>query len=171
MRAGLIAGAIGLGLISGLPIPPSAETYDWQRWFVEPIRSVQRVLLLPVAGLAWDLRVTQRFALFQVAAASRFRMRVEGLAGGQWQLLFRAADPEHREYAELLEYRRINGMWNPSAKPPAEYGRFASWFCDRVLADHPELTAVRMRQERVELEPGEVHDSGTYDFTVYRGRR
>ena len=172
MRAGLLAGVIGFGLIAGLPIPVPGTEDDWQKPIVEPIRRVQTVALYPFAWLAWDLRITQRFALFQVAGAQRFRMRVEGqVAGGAWQLIYRAADPEHREYADVLEYRRINGLWNPTDKPPGAYARFVGWFCDRVLADHPEFTGVRVREERVELAPGVVTDSGVFDFTAYRGRR
>jgi hypothetical protein len=170
IRAGLIAVAIGFGLIEGLPIPPPGDELDWQKPYVEPIRTVQHVLTYPVAWLGPTLRITQRFALFQVAGAQRFRFRVEGHAQGEWKILYRAGDPEHRDFANLLEYRRINGLTNPTDRPPVLYKRFAGWFTNYVLDSRFDLDAVRISQERITLEPGVVHDTGEMVFTYERAR-
>jgi hypothetical protein len=172
LRAGLIAVAIALGLVEGCPQPEPGYERGWQREYVAILRPVQRAVLAPVAWIPRDLRFSQRWALFQVGARERFRLTVEGQARGPgaWAVLYRAGDPAHRAYAELLEYRRVQGVWNPTDRVASRYTEFASWFTARVLADRPDLEAVRIWQERILVEQGEVTGTGERWFVYTRPR-
>ena len=170
LRAGLIAVAIALGLVEGCPLPPRGEERPWQRGYVGAVRPVQEAVLAPVAWLPRALRFSQRWALFQVGARERFRLEVEGRAGGAWTLLYRAGDGEHRAYTDLLEHRRVQGAWNPTDRPSARYSQFAAWLTAHVLADRPDLDAVRIRQERIVVDQGEVTGTGERVFAYTRVR-
>ncbi len=157
LRAGLIALAIGFGLLDGCPIPSRGHVPAWELGFVEPLRRVRDVVELPVAWLGRVFAVSQQFSLYQAPIAERFRMWIEGQdAQHAWRLLYRAGDPEHREAADLIEHARVWGAWNPTDAPPQEYGAFCAWISMRLLAAHPELIAVRVRQERIAIGQGEV---------------
>ncbi|MGE0870267.1 MAG: hypothetical protein AB7P03_17005 [Kofleriaceae bacterium] len=173
IRAGLIALAITIAMIDGCPIPPPDETLAWQEWYATPIRRARNRLLRPFRWISRDLRLSQRWALFQSVTPDRFRLTVEGrlpVAGassGEWSRVFyRAGDPALDDYEALLEYRRVRGAWNPSGKPPAQYLKFARWFAVKVLEDHPELDAARLRFERVRLSPGQVSGLGEFVFEL-----
>ena len=172
VRAGLIAIAICFGLVDGCPIPPEHETLPWQRPFTEPIRAVRDVLAKPVAWIEPTLRVSQRWALYQAPGGPRYRMSIEGQTrDGSWQILYRAADPLHDEDAAVVEAARVWGSWDPLDAAPPQYRDFAVWVTARFLARHPEMSAVRIHEERVRIEPGEVIGTGTYAFEFVRRRR
>jgi hypothetical protein len=172
IRAGLIAAAIFFGLVDGCPIPPPNETLAWQKSIVEPVRAVRDVVRTPVAWIEPTLRVSQRWALYQAPGGPRYRMSIEGQArDGSWQILYRAADPLHDEDAPALESARVWGSWDPLDGPPPQYNQFATWVTARFLARHPELVAVRIREEHVTIEPGAVVGTGTYAFEIVRRRR
>lgn len=171
IRAGLIAIAIAFGLVEGCPLPPPEHTPAWQTGFVEPLRSVQRWALTPVAWVTPLLRVSQRWALYQAPISDRFRLWIEGLdRSGRWQLLFRAGDPAHAEDAELIDYTRPRGVWDPTTRPPGQYPLFASWMTQRVLERHPDFIAARVQLEQVELTREGLVPSGRFVFPHVRHR-
>ena len=173
IRAGLIAAAIGFGLVDGLPIPPPGEPTDGMplRWLVEPAREVQHVLEWPVAWIRTTFRVTQRWALYQSPDRDRFRMSVEGQgADGAWRILYRAADPDHDEDAALIEHARVWGAWDPLDRPAIQYAAFGGWITARALARHPEAVAARIRMEKIVLYPGGFDSTGEFTFALVRGR-
>ena len=152
IRAGLIALVIFLGLVQGCPLPSPGKTPAWQRWFIEPIRSAQRVVLTPVAWIEPRLRVSQRWALYQAPKVDKHRLWIEGRdARGQWHLVFRAGDGAHAEDRELIDYTRPRGTWDPMGRLPQQYPAFASWITLRVLAQHPDYVAARVRLEKVRI--------------------
>ncbi len=170
-RAGLIAIAIFFGLVDGCPLPPPHDTPEWERGLVEAIRGVQRVVEWPVAWIAPTVRVGQRWALYQAPDVKRFRMWIEGQTDdGSWRLLYRAGDPDHAEDANVLEIGRVWGAWDPTEFPPEQYRSFCTWMALRAIAHHPELVAVRVRQERIELVPGGINPTGEFAFEVMRSR-
>lgn len=171
VRAGLIALAIGLGLVDGCPLPRPGHVPDWQQGFVEPVREVQHAVLSPIAPLADQLRIGQRWALYQAPARERFRLWIEGREqGGPWRVLFRAGDSEHQEDADLIDYTRPRGAWDPVSFVPQQYPLFADWMLGRVLARHPELVLVRVQLERVTLGPDGMTATGTFVETHARNR-
>src|SRR5438045_684954 len=107
-RAALIALAIALGLVDGCPIPERKEVPAWAYGLADAADAARTAIRRPVAWIGEDLDISQRWALFRGASRRRFRIYVEGKAAtGDWQLLYRAGDPEHAEYADLLAYRRV----------------------------------------------------------------
>lgn len=150
IRASLIALAIAFGLVDGCPLPHRPR--PWQQPIVDAVRPVQQTLLQPVAWIGAHMRVYQRWALYQAPSSERYRLWVEGrTSAGEWRVLFRAGDDAHREYAALIDYSRPRGVWDPVRDVPPQYSLFANWLLARVLADHGELHAARVRLERVRL--------------------
>jgi hypothetical protein len=171
IRAGLIALAIGLGLVEGCPLPAPEHTPAWKRGFVEPIRSAQRIVLTPVAWIGSTLRVSQQWSLYQAPSVDRFRLTVEGQdATGHWHLLFRAGDPDHAEDGELIDYTRPRGAWDPTTRPPLQYPLFARWMTQRVLDRHPEFTSARVQLEQVELSASGVLGTKRFVYPHIRPR-
>ncbi len=169
VRAGLIALAIFFGLVDGCPLPNKPR--EWQRGYVEPLRRAQRVALTPVVLIGEHLRIGQRWALYQAPGVDRYRLWIEGRDGaGEWHLLFRAGDDGHQEDADLIDYTRPRGAWDPIASIPHQYPLFAGWIITRMLARHPELEVVRVQLERVKLTRDGVVPSGTFVETRARNR-
>jgi hypothetical protein len=171
-RAVLIALAILIGLLDGCPLPPSRRTPTWARGAVAELASWRRSLLEPVAWIGRDLDIQQRWALFRGASRRRFRLYVEGqTTTGEWVVLFRAGDPTHDAYADILQYRRVRGTFAPSGQSiRGQYPSFALWMINRVLADHPEFVAGRTRMERLEITPDGVTATGEFAFEQVRKR-
>ncbi|MBA3463620.1 MAG: hypothetical protein H0T46_26925 [Deltaproteobacteria bacterium] len=170
IRAGAIALAIVVGLIEGCPLPEPGYEAPWQQPIVDVVRRVQRVVLRPFMWIQRTLVVTQRWALFQVAARERYRLELQGRRGGDWELMFRAGDPDHAAYAGLLLDERVRGAWNPTDRTPLQFGPFAQWFLGHVLAEDAELSAARIRFERVVLEDGDVRGTREYVMPMERAR-
>jgi hypothetical protein len=151
LRAALIALAIVLGVVDGLPIgkPP------------------------PLSWIEHTLRVSQNWGLFAAPGRDRFRMSIEGQrADGTWQILFRAGDRDHADDAEMLLYRRVRGVWDPTDQPPAQYVAFAEWEIARMLARHPELVAVRVWMEPIRIgDDGALEPSGRFVLAHARTRQ
>ena len=165
----MIALAIFFGLVDGCPLPNKPRA--WQRWYVEPVRRVQRVALRPVAWIGDRMRIGQRWALYQAPRADQYRLWIEGRDGaGQWRVLFRAGDDEHQDDADLIDYTRPRGTWAPTTFTPPQYSLFAEWIITRMLARHRELMGVRVQLERVHLTPDGVIPSGTFVETRLRNR-
>ena len=171
IRAGLIALAIGLGMVEGCPLPPADHTPAWEAGLLAPVRAVRRVVLAPVAWITPTVRVTQRFNVFQAADPERFRFEIEGQDRTGWHLIYRAGDAEHDAYDELLRYRRVIGAWEPIDAPPAPYGAFGAWFARILFAAQPELIAVRYRFAKIVLDPGAPRDTGETVFPLVVVRR
>ncbi|MBA3452785.1 MAG: hypothetical protein H0T42_06830 [Deltaproteobacteria bacterium] len=174
VRAGLIGLAILLGLVEGCPLPPAQYVRPWQAPFVDIVRPVQQTVLTPVRWIPRHLRFSQRWALFQVAERDAHRLEIQGrVLGGPWQPLFRAGDPSHAAYAELLEQERVRGVWDPTDRTMYQYHAFARWLTQRVLDDRPDLQAVRLRFEKIVIDDGTVRGTGVhvYPFGRERGTR
>lgn len=171
LRAGLVALAIALGLVDGLPLPPRDDTPAWEQSFVEGLRHARDTLTSPVAWLRPHLRIAQRWAVYQAPGTERWRLWIEARARtGRWIVLYRAGDPAHQEYADILETGRVGGAWQIPEQEPPQFTAFADWLTARVLADHPEVTGVRMEMEKVRLTPDGVEDLGRFAHVHARDR-
>jgi hypothetical protein len=169
IRAGLIALAIGIGLVEGCPLP--GKPAPWQRGVVEPLREVQAVVLTPVAWVRPWLRISQRWRLFDAPSVHKHRLWIEGRdLRGTWHLLFRAGDPEHQEDAWTIDYSRPRGSWAPPLRPPLQYPLFAAWMTQRVLDRHPDYTAARIQLEKVELTRDGMVPTGQFEYVHLRER-
>jgi hypothetical protein len=127
----------------------------------------------PVAELAKDLDVLQRWSLFRGASRKRYRLYLEGkTATGDWQILYRAGDSEHAAYEDLLTYRRVRGTYNPTGSTTrAGYHPFATWMTLRVLDDHPELVIARTRVEKILIGEGGYTPTGEFTLEHQERRR
>jgi hypothetical protein len=171
IRAGLIAFAIVLGLVDGCPLPSPGKGAPWQRAVAEPIRGAQQVALRPFAWIGERLRIGQRWALYQAPVADKHRLWIDGRDGrGQWHVLFRAGDHAHQEDADLIDYTRPRGAWDPVGVLPQQYPLFAEWVIARALARHPEFLVVRVQLERVRLTTDGVVPTGVFIETRARNR-
>jgi hypothetical protein len=166
VRASLIALAIVIGLLDGCPVPTSQQTPAWAESIVPRGDAARRWLLSPLRWIGANLDFTQRWSLFTGASRKRFRLYVEGRTpDGRWRILYRAGDPAHVEYADLLEYRRMRGMFSPRGQAiRGQYTAFADWMTHRVLDDHPELDAARTRLESIAIGEGSITPADTFAF-------
>jgi hypothetical protein len=176
VRAAIIAFALVLGAIDGLPLPKPeraallppvlARAVAW-------LAQAQATVLSPVVPLRDALVVSERWALFAGASRERFRLYVEGRSAdsGEFRLLYRADDPRHHELADTIEYRRVRGAFNPRTRePPAGYDAFASFVARRFCEKHPRLVEVRVRMEEIAILPRGAGYAGTGRFVHERTR-
>lgn len=181
IRAGLLALAIGLGAVDGCPIPPRRDTLPWQAPIVERIRPVQEAVLAPLRWVTRGLRFSQRWALMQVGPRLGARLTVEGrpaagLPSAPWEVLYRAGDPAHAAFADVLEQHQIYGTWCPTERLPRQQPAFARWFAAYVLAARPDLAEVRLSYEQVTIADGALTPTGRFVWgsvhaRAARGRR
>lgn len=176
VRAGLVALAIVVGLIDGCPIPSSKRVpEDWaddvKRW-----ARTRRIVMTPFKPLGELLRLRQTWKLFPTAKIHQHRMWVEGRTSGTkdgWQLLYRPHDPDHALWADRIEYRRLRGVWNPGTKGTRSgYGPFVEWLSGEIFEHRPEFDRVRVRMEKIEIDPGEggFVPSGSFELEKSQGR-
>ena len=129
-----------------------------------------------IAGPPWKLfgrlGFEQRWALFSGSRRRTWRMSIDWRAvGGPWVLAYRVQDPEHRWNARQIDYRRVRGVWNPSADEARPgYGFFVDWIARSLCADEPDAREVRVRYARL-LPPrpgGPPHPEDEFGFVERR---
>ena len=176
-RALLIALAMLVGIIDGLPLPEGAGVERLSpglRRSAELGSAVRATLLRPFRALADLLVVSQRWALFRSAKEGRHRLWLEGRRGARhWTILYRPHDAEHQWFAEGLQYRRVRAAWNKgrSGGGPG-YEAFAAWISKRLLRERPDLSAVRVRLEQIDILPrgGGVHATHRFVLSIVHER-
>jgi len=179
LRAGLIALAIGLGLLDGCPLPRNGTERKIadQRLgrtvagAVAELEGVRTWLLRPVQPAADLFGLRQRWKLFAGAARDRYRMTIEVRAAGAapWQLVYRSHDAAHDFRDAQITYRRVRGAWNPNTTYGARggYPIFAGWIADRLFARDPRAYEVRVQMERITIGPhGGYHGTGAPAYTL-----
>jgi hypothetical protein len=179
VRAALITLVIAVGLIAGAALPPNeqlARFPDWYAALVPGLRRAQELALVPFRPVGDSLVLVQRWNLFSGAKSRRYWLSLEGreAASRRYVLLYRPHDPEHDADGSVLEYRRVRGAWNPrGAAEQAGYAAFVSFEARRLLAQRPELDAVRARFEAIEILPRGrgFRPTGRYAFELVRERK
>ncbi len=176
MRAVLIAGVIAVALVEGCPLPGKEQA---RRLGVERLvtgaSATRDAVLTPFRPVFRALDFSQRWSLFPVADKRHYRMVIEARPGPEtpWQVLYRVHGPERAAFADVLEYRRIRGIWNPGAKGPrGAYKAFCSWIARVVFEADPRLREARVKMERVRVLPGGagVEPTGEEAFAEVRRR-
>jgi hypothetical protein len=121
----------------------------------------------------------QQWPLFINPKRECFRMLVEARKPPRrrqqrdWVLLYRASDVDRAGVSNMVRYRRLRGIYNPSAKrgPHAQYEGFASWLADHLLAQHSKYASVRVSMERLAIgAPGSEPRSLGVEHVVVRQR-
>ena len=135
---------------------------------------VQAWLLVPFEPFRRVTQLRQRWKLFPVANPALLRMNVEARGpDGDWELLFRPLDAEHRFLEGPLEYRRVRGSWDPGMMGRrGGYERFVDWIAGEIFRREPRFVEVRVRMEGVRVGPhGGFVPTGEWSDEELRGRR
>jgi hypothetical protein len=157
LRALLIAIAIAIGALSGIPESPERRLQlvpPFLRQAREALQSIQNAVLVPLRFVPETLQFSQHWKLFSSANDARFLMWVEARTdrNSPWEIVYRPHDAEHTWLEWTLEYRRVRGNWNPSRRGPNRgYDGFVTWLARRVFHDRPQFRTVRVRMEEIEL--------------------
>lgn len=139
---------------------------------------LQTKLLIPVGPLFDRFQIHQRWSLFTTAPRRRWRMDVEVQHGADapFTLFYRPHDTSHRGLADVLEYRRVRGVWNPGTEGVRPTHRhFVRWLARTIFARDPSATAVRVRMFVLVLptagdtEPAIAEQPHTDELVVRRG--
>lgn len=178
VRAGLVTLAITIGLVNGAPLPGDEQLSKVPAWYarlVPGLRRAQELVLRPFRPLGDTFFLTQRWNVFSGAKTRRYWLSLEGreAKSGRWALVYRPHDPGHTADAAALEYRRVRGAWNPRGLGPQPgYAAFVSFEARRLLAERPELSAVRARIEEIEILPrgAGFRPTGRTSFELVRER-
>lgn len=160
LRALVITLLLLLGFVAGWPkVSPRflAKLPTAAREALSHLPDLQARLLAPFTPIANAFGIySENWALFATTGGTRNRMRIEGRRQGstEFELLYRVFDADHRYLASTLEYRRVRNIWNPHRSGVAHgYEAFAHWLLTRVLHDHPEFDAARLRMEEGDILP------------------
>lgn len=160
LRAFVITLLLTLGFIAGWPkISPHwlAKLPTTLANALSDLPAIQEPLLAPFAPIANAFGIySENWALFATTGGTRNRMRIEARrsAATDFELLYRVFDDEHRYLASTLEYRRVRNIWNPHRSGLAHgYEPFARWLLARVLREHAEFEAARIRMDEGDILP------------------
>ena len=133
----------------------------------------QAILLWPFQPIRWVTELRQRWKLFPVADDEPLRMQIEARGPtGDWELLYRPLDDEHRFMAGPLEYRRVRGLWNPGTMGTRDgYRQFVEWIAAEVFRRDPTFVEVRVRMERLRARARDGVLEATGEFVHEKVRR
>ena len=171
-RATLVALAMLVALADGCPIPARKHTAPSLRGPRDAVARARRAVMKPFRPVGELFVLRQQWKLFPTARHEQHLMTIEGRTRGErdWTLLYRPHDDDHAFRAEQIEYRRMRGPWNPGSSGPRNaYGPFAQWIAGRVFESYPAFDRVRVRHERIVIDPraGRYEATGKYDYEKY----
>jgi hypothetical protein len=138
------------------------------------VTRLRRTLLRPFRMLTAGLASDQQWGLFLVSRNQYFRMQVDLLReGDQWHTIYRAGSFDELDLGPMLRYRRVRGLYNPSARvgPRRQYSGFVSWLANELFAIQRDARQVRVHMERFEVgHKGEPVQSLGFEFSRIRTR-
>jgi len=126
-------------------------------------RAVRKQLMRPFRPFFAFTKTHQGWGLFAYPDSHPFTMEIAARASSQekWETLYRSQDSEHQWSGGLLHFRRVRGMYNPSAKKtPGPYNRVVTLLANRIFDEFPQHNQVRVRFLRARTWiPGEPVDN------------
>jgi hypothetical protein len=125
----------------------------------ESVVALRNATFAPLGPWFHYTQTGQQWPLFINPNRECFRLLVEARKPARrrkqrdWVLLYRASDVDRAQLSSTLRYRRMRGIYNPSAKrgPKAEYVGLANWLAEDLLARHSKYAAVRVSMERLAI--------------------
>jgi hypothetical protein len=119
-------------------------------------RAFRSAMLRPVAPLIQGAAVRQQWHLFLTVKEQAFRLRVDARSleapADAWRTVYCANQTDALGLAEVLDYRRLRGIYNPTRfGTTAQYAGFVDWLMRRVWTEQPELGALRVGLERMRI--------------------
>ncbi|HET6338944.1 MAG TPA: hypothetical protein VFG30_37250 [Polyangiales bacterium] len=134
----------------------------------------RRTLLRPFRMLTSGLASDQQWGLFLISRSQYFRMQIDLLRDdGEWHTIYRAGSFDELGLGPMLRYRRVRGLYNPSARvgPRRQYSGFVSWLANELFAMQRDARQVRVQMERFQLgHAGEPVESLGFEFARIRTR-
>jgi hypothetical protein len=115
--------------------------------------AARAALLSPLSAVFQSVAIHQQWRLFLSAHKQVFRLRIDTRAAdADWTLVYRANQEDTLGLAPLLDYRRLRGIYNPTMqRVHREYPGFSRFIARRILDQHPELAAVRVSLEHIDI--------------------
>jgi hypothetical protein len=146
---------------------------ELERWVIELSRgqvALRSRLLDPIAPLIHATAVRQQWHLFLTVKEQVYRLRIDAQSAqtqaGAWRTVYRTNQTDLLGMAEVLDYRRLRGVYNPTrAGAHAQYPAFVDWLMQRVWSEHPELGALRVGMEQLHV--GSVEASAQHLGLAY----
>ena len=142
----------------------SRKTGKIRNKVIKPWRKVERTF-----GMG------QKWALFTFTDPYPGRMVIEGRgADGVWRDLYRAPSNGEPELVNLMNYRRVRGIWDDSGDRPYPgklFDRWVTWLGGRIFSMYPEVDVMRIRFDRVEVTLPWARPSSSAEETVYQRQR
>jgi hypothetical protein len=124
----------------------SRRTNKHRRALIKPFRIIER-----------KLGMGQRWGLFTYTDPYAGRLVVEGTRGGNaWETLYRAPNEGDPRLVSTLRYRRMRGIWDDAGDRPHPgtfYNRWVTWLARRLFTEDPTLQQVRVRFDRLTIQP------------------
>jgi hypothetical protein len=119
----------------------------------ERVAAARAALLSPLSTIFQSVAMHQQWRLFLSAHKQVFRLRIDTRAVDRdWTLVYRANQEDTLGLAPLLDYRRLRGIYNPTMqRVHREYPGFSQFIARRILHQHPELAAVRVSLEHLDI--------------------
>jgi hypothetical protein len=118
---------------------------------------LQKKLIRPWRKLERPLGLSQSWGLFTFTDSYPGRMVIEARRGDSgWSELYRAPHDDGSALVALLHYRRVRGLWDDSGDRPYPgklYNRWVTWLGARVFVLYPDVDAMRLRFDRVDIQP------------------
>lgn len=162
-----------MGMLSKLGVTrPQFETFVVKAsgFFVDVDNAVSK----PIHPFNQLFRTGQNWALFTGADRTPLRFTLRGYtADGTIVPLFRRLDPEATYLSELLNFRRVRGLYDLDRDEiPKRYKIFSRWIAAKAFESHPDLVAIEVFQEeqRTPL-PGQKPDLSVKQRFKFRVNR
>lgn len=96
----------------------------------------------------------QQWGLFLQPGRTAYRLQILGRTrDGAWTLLYSAHEYDALGIGDMLEYRRLRGIYNPgkNASARGQYDGFVAWLARSVQAQWPEYRELRIAMRRISL--------------------